>query len=260
MIKKMVIATAIFSAVCASFYSSFAGAQGLYLDFKRPTFSTCKNRPSCTVEGVTVYGFRTANREPFILDAETRPATLHWDRIDGLGVQRGNQDDEIDPDEKIVIVLPRERSVRLFALSDLFLGSNGRDSAGGEYATIHTFTPSGTTTTYELQGGIELPDEEFNKWGSLPLGVRRLEEIDEAIITVVMPLADARAGLRASGLRDDQAVVKRFYPRRRDIGVPANGAQKQVLSTSIGQAVNRIEFMTRQKENNDYSIEGIEFY
>jgi hypothetical protein len=76
----------------------------------------------------------------------------------------------------------------------------------------------------------------------------------------VMPLADARAGLRASGLRDDQAVVKRFYPRRRDIGVPANGAQKQVLSTSIGQAVNRIEFMTRQKENNDYSIEGIEFY
>lgn len=243
---------------------SSASAQGFLLDFKKPLFSVCAYRNECMISGIRISAFRTAGGEELIENATLRPAILHWDNIDGLGVIGGKEDDEIDPDEKILMELPAPRAIKVFNLSDLFLGSNGRDSAGGEWATISTFNNTGALLNrYDLQGGVELPDKEFNLWGGLPPGRvpgRGYEEVDLPMVKVVLDLDMARAGLRAAGLTDNQAVVTTYQTILRPIKRPENGEQDHALEASQDFLVSRIEFLARQRENNDYSIESIEFW
>lgn len=255
---------AITTVLCLSFFpSSVASAQGFLLDFKKPLFSSCAYRNECTIAGIKVSAFRTANNEDLIENAELRPAILHWDNIDGLGVIGGKEDDEIDPDEMIIMEFPAYRAVKIFNLSDLFLGSEGRDSAGGEWATIYTYGDDSTVNRYDVQGGVTLPDKEFNLWGGLPPGRvpgRGWEEVDFPIVKVVLDLDMARAGLRAAGLSDKQAVITRYQTILRPIKQPENGELDHVIESSQDLLINRIEFLALQRENNDYSIESIEFW
>lgn len=241
-----------------------AYAQGFVLDFKKPLFSSCAYRSECTVGGIKISAFRTASGEKLIENATLRPAILHWDSIDGLGVVGGKEDDEIDPDEKILMELPARRAIKIFNLSDLFLGSNGRDSAGGEWATIYTYDEGNPQfNRYDLQGGVDLPDKEFNLWGGLPPGRvpgRGFEEVDYPMVKVVLDLDMARAGLRAAGLTDRQAVVTTYQTILRPLKRPENGERDHSIGASQDLLVNRIEFLARQRENNDYSIESIEFW
>ena len=255
---------AVTTVLCMGFFpSSVASAQGFLLDFKKPLFSSCAFRSECIIAGIKVSAFRTANGEDLIENAELRPAILHWDNIDGLGVIGGKEDDEIDPDEMIIMELPASRAIKMFNLSDLFLGSEGRDSAGGEWATIFTYGNESTVNRYDLQGGVALPDQEFNLWGGLPPGRvpgRGYEEVDFPIVKVILDLDMARAGLRAAGLSDKEAVITSYQTILRAIKRPENGEQEHAIEASQDLLVNRIEFLALQRENNDYSIESIEFW
>ena len=213
-------------------------AQSFVLDFKQPLFSVCNLRESCTIAGIQISAFRTANGEQFIQDAETTPALLHWDTIDGIGVIGGKEDDEIDPDEMVVVELPAYRAIKMFSLSDLFLGSQGRDSDGGEYATIYTHSENGRINRYDLQGGIDLPKTEFNTWAS----------------------ASDLALSNQDGDGEASASLAQFQPETDSSLRLYNGEKEHFMESSLDNRVNRIEFLALQKENNDYSIEAIEFW
>lgn len=243
--------------------TSKANAQGFVLDFKKPLFSQCAYRTECNIAGIKIAAFRTASGEELIENATIRPAILHWDNIDGLGVIGGKEEDEIDPDEKIVMEFPAFRAIKAVNLSDLFTGSEGRDAANGEWATIFTYGNDSSSNRYDLQGGVVLPDEEFNLWGGLPPGRvpgRGFKEVDFPLITVILDLDMARAGLRAAGLSDRQAVITKYLTLLVPIKRPANGEIGTELEASQDLLVNRIEFLAQQRENNDYSIESIEFW
>lgn len=205
--------------------ASLASAQSFVLDFKQPLFDVCHLRESCTIVGIKISAFRATQDEAFIENADTKPALLHWDGIDGLGVMGGKEDDEIDPNEMIIVELPAYRAIKMFRLSDLFLGSQGRDSEGGEYATIYTYGEGGRVNRYDLQGGIDLPQYEFNQW-------------DEDTVAAALLVAD-------------QSEVSQNL---------ANGEQHHSMDPTFENRVNRIEFTALQKDNNDFSIEAIEFW
>ena len=121
----------------------------------------------------------------------------------------------------------------------------------------------GEIARYDLQGGALLPEAEFNSWGKSPGGRipgRGFSEIDIPMVEVVLDLDAARAGLRAAGLEDDEAVITRYLTELRPIKRPDNGEQGYNLESSIESTINRIEFLARQKPNNDYSVESIEFW
>lgn len=219
--------------------ASVANAQSFTLDFKQPLFDVCNLRESCTIVGIEISAFRTANGESFIQGADKVPALLHWDGVDGLGVIGGKEDDEIDPDEMIIVELPSYRAIKMFRLSDLFLGSQGRDSNGGEYATIYTYAEDGRINRYDLQGGVELPVHEFNNW-------------DELSDTQTVPLLAGDAdSVEASLVSADDSAISQH---------PLNGEQRHFMESTMENRVNRIEFLALQKENNDFSVESIEFW
>lgn len=239
MFKVLRIGKALLFSVAFLLTASQASAQSFVLDFKQPLFDVCHLRESCTIVGIKISAFRASNDESFIENADTKPALLHWDAIDGLGVIGGKEDDEIDPDEMITVELPAYRAIKMFRLSDLFLGSQGRDSEGGEYATIYTYNESGKVNRYDLQGGIDLPEYEFNQW-------------DDAKVAAASADANkAQNGDAAALLVAEQQNVSQNL---------ANGEQHHSMEPTFENRVNRIEFTALQKENNDFSIEAIEFW
>ena len=91
----------------------------------------------------------------------------------------------------------------------------------------------------DLQGGVELPVHEFNNW-------------DELSDTQTVPLLAGDAdSVEASLVSADDSAISQH---------PLNGEQRHFMESTMENRVNRIEFLALQKENNDFSVESIEFW
>ncbi|MDO6728047.1 hypothetical protein Q4544_13995 [Cognatishimia sp. 1_MG-2023] len=98
-----------------------------HLDFRSLLFRSCLGQHECTVGDISLRAMRLRD------DNETwGQATLYWDPIDGIGVQDGAQNDEIDFDERLEIRFAQPQTVAKVWYSDLF---HTEDRRYGSFAT-----------------------------------------------------------------------------------------------------------------------------
>lgn len=133
------------------------------LDFRRTAYAVCIDLPTCEVAGVTV----TAERQVGDGDVWV-PATLYWDPVDGFGVQGGNQNDEIDVDERLVVEFSSPVQTRGIWLSDVFISEAGRyqtvnaNAEDAEVADFEMFRGNAPVLQARMSGQIDLPRDPFN--------------------------------------------------------------------------------------------------
>lgn len=134
------------------------------LDLRDTRFKPCFGVTVCEIDGYRILGWRRASD----LD-QWRGATLYWDPIDGIGIQGGGQDDEIDYNERVIVEFPYQLHVRGVWLSDLFISEDRRyNSAGDVRDSVETagieFRLNGNTDfQFQVSGNLALPDDPFNE-------------------------------------------------------------------------------------------------
>ncbi|CUH82683.1 hypothetical protein [Tropicibacter naphthalenivorans] len=132
------------------------------MDFRNLAFRDCLDQPECAVGGVVIAAERQVG--PGVWE----PARLYWDPIDGFGVLGGQQNDEIDVDERLVVRLPEPRVVGGVWLSDLFIGEGARyqgwpeSDEDVELADIDLWQTATHQGRVRVTGVFELPDDPFN--------------------------------------------------------------------------------------------------
>jgi len=162
------------------------------LDFRSTIFKVCFQREVCEIDGIRISGFR--------VDTDTQelePADIYWDPIDGLGVMRGGQNDEIDFDERIVIEFPEDRVLNRIWLSDLFISEHvryGGVSVSGkdeEHARIEMSLDGTIVGDIKVSGEFDLPDDPFDLLvdaNFLESGdLRRRAIVDENTLLLIVP-------------------------------------------------------------------------
>ncbi|MDC0739504.1 hypothetical protein N6L24_14540 [Cognatishimia sp. SS12] len=168
-----------------------------HIDFRALLFRACLGEHECTVGDITLRALRLND------DNESwRQATIYWDPIDGIGVQNGAQNDEIDFDERLEIRFASAQTVAKVWYSDLFhsedrrYGSFATDRVEGEPEDAEiagmTMIAAGqeiNTDTYSAQD--RLPWAPFNQEVSARFeengDLRRRVIIQDDLVTVLAP-------------------------------------------------------------------------
>ncbi len=97
------------------------------IDFRALAYRECLGQHECTIGEVSLRATRLND------DGETwSEATLYWDPIDGIGIQDGAQNDEIDFEERLEIRFEAPQQVQSIWYSDLF---HSEDRRYGSYLT-----------------------------------------------------------------------------------------------------------------------------
>ena len=134
------------------------------LDFRELRFSACFGQPVCEVDGYRVIAWhRHSDRAPW------HAARLYWDPVDGLGIQGGGQDDEIDYNERLIVEFPFQRGIHGVWITDLFINEVGRYTqvSGGadkaaETAGVEMRLNGVEPARVIVSGDIDLPPRPFN--------------------------------------------------------------------------------------------------
>ena len=170
------------------------------IDFRTLAFSQCLDRTECSAEGVTIIAQRRENEE-----SEWFSAPIYWDPIDGIGVQDGAQNDEIDIDERILVRFDETINLDRIWLSDLFInedrryGSSQTDLVIGEPEDAEiaglTFMADGVdVANITVAGEVRLPWAQFNREVDTRFiengDLRRRIVVNDDVVTVVVPGAD----------------------------------------------------------------------
>lgn len=170
------------------------------LDFRAPAFSGCLNATECTVGAITIVGQRRLDQ-----NSEWLSAPIYWDPIDGIGVQDGAQNDEIDVDERILVRFDETMNIDRIWLSDLFssedrrYGSSGTDLVAGQPADTEiagvSFSAAGAELlSLTVAGESRLPWAQFNQEIDVRFredgDLRRRIIVNDDILTVMVPGAD----------------------------------------------------------------------
>lgn len=133
------------------------------LDLRELQFEVCLDTPRCTVAGVTV----TAERKR--RNGQWTEALIYWDPIDGFGVLGGQQNDEIDVDERLTLTFNAPRVWSGVWLSDLFIGEGTRyqgwpeSEEDVEIADLELRLDGDIVGQERISGIFELPDDPFNE-------------------------------------------------------------------------------------------------
>lgn len=165
------------------------------LDFRALAFKDCLDKESCTVDGVTIAAFDRETEQD-----EWRPAEIYWDPVDGIGVSGGDQNDEIDFDERLTVTFDAERAVKSIWLSDMFIAETqryGGISISGEdyeYARIEFVADGILVNETRISGFDRLPRDAFNSVISGLFAesgdLRRRTIVDERTLALVLPNFD----------------------------------------------------------------------
>ena len=170
------------------------------VDFRTQAFSKCLDRPTCSAEGVTIIAQRREDA-----DTEWMSAPIYWDPIDGIGVQDGAQNDEIDIDERILVRFDGVVNLDRIWLSDLFTfedrryGSSDTDLVIGEpedaeLAALSFMADGIDIANITVAGEARLPWAQFNQEIDARFredgDLRRRIVVNGDIVTVVVPGAD----------------------------------------------------------------------
>ncbi len=123
------------------------------IDFRALIFRGCLGQTECTVGDITLRASRLDD------DGLTwNQATLYWDPIDGIGIQDGAQNDEIDFEERLEVRFAAPRTVSKIWYSDLF---HTEDRRYGSYLTDRV---EGEPVDAEIAGlGYVIDNEEVRK-------------------------------------------------------------------------------------------------
>lgn len=171
-----------------------------HIDFRAYDYASCLAKSECTVAALTLTAERFEEKS-----SEWLPARFYWDPVDGLGVQDGAQNDEIDFDERIRVTFSEPVNIRAVWLSDLFHTEDRRYGSSDTSQVIDapedaelagiTLTRDGIDLeTVLVAAGDRLPWASFNQEVSprfLEQGdMRRRVVINEDRITLVVPGKD----------------------------------------------------------------------
>ena len=96
------------------------------IDFRSIAYSACVGQSTCTIGEISI----TAQRRDDFDEAWIDDAILYWDPVDGIGVEGGGQNDEIDFDERIIVELGGMKAIEGVWLSDFFRDEDARYNAG----------------------------------------------------------------------------------------------------------------------------------
>ncbi len=167
------------------------------IDFRNLAFSDCLNRTECSVGDVTIIAQRRVDQ-----NAEWLSAPIYWDPIDGIGVQDGAQNDEIDIDERVLVRFADKSNLDRIWLSDLFMnedrryGSSQTDLISGEPEDAEvaglSFLADGTELlNITVSGESRLPWAQFNQEVDVRIredgDLRRRIVVNDDVVTVVIP-------------------------------------------------------------------------
>lgn len=170
------------------------------IDFRATSFSACLNRTQCTVGNVTVLGERRLNDA-----SEWRSAPIYWDPIDGIGIQDGAQNDEIDINERLLVRFADPQGIDRIWLSDLFInedrryGSSMTDLVEGEpedaeIAGMSLAADGAEIFNTTISGESRLPWAQFNQEIDVRFredgDLRRRIVVNDDIVTIVIPGED----------------------------------------------------------------------
>ena len=170
------------------------------IDFRGPAFSTCLGQTECSVDGVTIVGQRRLSQV-----SDWLSAPIYWDPIDGLGIEDGAQNDEIDIDERLLVQFETALSLDRIWLSDLFISEDRRYGASGtdlvanqpadaEIAAITFAIDGADILALTVAGESRLPWAQFNQEVDIRFSedgdLRRRIVVNEDVMTVVVPGAD----------------------------------------------------------------------
>lgn len=131
------------------------------VDFRNMAFEECLNVAECNINGLRIFAQRQQ------LDGSWTSANIYWDPIDGLGVMGGQQNDEIDSDERLTVTFGSEVEMAGIWLSDLFIGEEARyqgvsySAADVETAQITLHRGDDAGELFEVNGVFELPENPF---------------------------------------------------------------------------------------------------
>ena len=170
------------------------------VDFRDTVFATCLDQPECKVGDVTIIAQRRQSQDfPWV------NARLYWDPIDGIGIQDGAQNDEIDIDERVLVRFEKNMNIERIWLSDLFVsedqryGSSQTDLISGEPENAEVAGVSFLNGGAELQsitvsGEDRLPWAQFNQEIDTRFredgDLRRRIVVNDDLVTLVIPGAD----------------------------------------------------------------------
>ena len=186
-------AAPLFAAGSAAIDQELAG----YVDFRAYDYAACLGQSECTVGKLTLHAER--------FDVDTSlwvDAPIYWDPVDGIGVQDGAQNDEIDFDERIIVSLTGSADLKSVWLSDLFhtedrrYGSSGTDRVldapeDAEIAAISVALGDVLVGSYTTIAEDRLPWASFNQEVHprfLERGdMRRRVVINDELSTLVVP-------------------------------------------------------------------------
>lgn len=170
------------------------------IDFRSLSFSQCLDRTECSVDGLTIIAQRRLDE-----NSAWTAAQIYWDPIDGIGIQNGAQNDEIDINERILVRFEEAVNIDRIWLSDLFIsedrryGSSETDLVVGEPEDAEiaglSFSASGVDlANITVAGEARLPWAQFNQEVDARFrengDLRRRIVVNGDIVTVVVPGAD----------------------------------------------------------------------
>lgn len=233
--------------VCIAFAAPPASAQAIIdrelsgqVDFRDLAYSGCLNQVTCTVGDVTLIAQRR-DVSSVVLEAnkaeaeqpgvpapiQWRDAQLYWDPIDGIGVTEGAQNDEVDFDERIVVVFKEPVTVSKLWFSDMFTSEDDRYGSGStdrvegvaedtETAGFSIVADGVIQSTSIVEANDRLPWASFNQevsWRFSEDGdLDRRVVINGELITIVAP------GENASGrLVEQRFAIGEIDPEKKDI-------------------------------------------
>ncbi|MDA7424963.1 hypothetical protein [Thalassococcus lentus] len=133
------------------------------IDFRSIVFEPCLAKPTCAFGALTV----TAERE--VSNGVWEPALIYWDPVDGFGVMGGQQNDEIDIDERLVVQFTATQQFTGIWMSDLFIGEethyqNWPESSDDvEIADLAILDGTRVAQSKRINGIFKLPSEPFNE-------------------------------------------------------------------------------------------------
>lgn len=163
------------------------------IDFRTLDFSVCLGQESCTVNGVTLMAQRLNE-----LDDDWHAAEIYWDPIDGVAVKEGEQNDEIDFDERLQVSFEKPVKIQRVWLSDLFRQEDGR------YGSTETDVVQGVPQDVETAGISLVIDEvdvfTFSAWGENLLP-------DDSFDLLVSPRFTENGNLRQRVVINDETVT-----------------------------------------------------
>lgn len=192
------------------------------IDFRADAFRGCFDTLRCTVGEVTVHAER---RTPDGLSWE--PALLYWDPIDGIGIQDGGQNDEIDFDERLFVTFASPQTVEKIWLSDLFHTEDGRYGSGdtdriedvaedAEAAAITVSLDDVPQTTVLVEADDRLPFVQFNEEVTIEFDedgdLRRRVVISNEDVRIVAPGVDGRGRIGP-----EQFTIGKIDPEKKSI-------------------------------------------